>query len=114
MVGSFVFAGVALGVGTAIEFPLIAVGLYVLGMATGILIPSLTEYSLFDERDDAIHRRASGVTLALFGWLAAIVFPSMVALSTTSHFEWGPVTATLGITTAVVYLTYALLLGYFR
>ncbi|MDG5818970.1 DUF2178 domain-containing protein [Natronococcus sp. A-GB7] len=114
MVACFVFAGIALGVGTALEFPLVAVGLYVLGMAGGMMIPYTTNYTLFDERDDTIHQRASGVTLAVFGWLAAIVFPSLVALSTTPHFEWGPVTMTLSITTAVVYITYGLLLGYYR
>lgn len=111
---SFVFAGIALGLGTALEFPLLAVGVYVLGMAGGIVIPYVTDHTMFDERDDTIHQRASGVTLALFGWLAAIVFPSLVALSTTSYFEWGPVTTTLSITTAVVYITYALLIGYYR
>lgn len=104
----------ALGVGTTIEFPLVAVGLYVIGMTGGIILPYTTSYTLFDERDDTIHQRASGVTLTVFGWLAAIVFPSLVALSTTPHFEWGPVTTTLSITTAVVYLTYGLLLGYYR
>lgn len=114
MVACFVFAGIALGVGTALEFPLVAVGVYVLGMAGGMIIPYTTDYTLFDERNDTIHQRASGVTLAVFGWLAAIVFPSLVALSTTSYFEWGPVTTTLSITTAVVYITYGLLLGYYR
>lgn len=114
MTACFVSAGIALGVGTALEFPLVAVGLYVLGMAGGIVIPYRTDYTLFDERDDTIHQRASGVTLALFGWLAAIVFPSLVVLSTTSYFEWGPVTTTLSLTTAVVFITYALLISYFR
>ncbi|WP_336343235.1 DUF2178 domain-containing protein [Halalkalicoccus ordinarius] len=114
MTACFVSAGIALGIGTALEFPLVAVGLYVLGMAGGIVIPSITDYTLFDERDDTIHQRASGVTLAVFGWLAAIVFPSLVVLSTTSYFTWGPVTTTLSLTTAVVYITYALLISYFR
>lgn len=114
MTSCFVFAGIALGVGTALEFPLVAVGLYTLGMASGMIIPYTTNYTLFDERDTTIHQRASGVTLALFGWLSALVFPSLVALSTTPHFEWGPATTTLSITTAVVYLTYALFLGYYR
>lgn len=114
MTSCFVFAGIALGVGTVLEFQLIGVGLYILGMASGMMIPYTTEYTMFDERDDTIHQRASGATLALFGWLAAITFPSLVALSTTTYFEWGSVTATLSITTAVVYITYALLAGYYR
>ena len=114
MAACFLFAGIALGVGTALEVPLVAVGLYVLGMASGMGIPWLTDYTLFDERDDMIHQRASGVTLAVFGWLAAIVFPSLVVLSTTPYFEWGIVSTTLSITTVVVFGTYALLLGYYR
>ncbi|MCD2201341.1 DUF2178 domain-containing protein [Halobacterium sp. KA-4] len=114
MTSCFVFAGIALGVGTALEFPLVAVGLYILGMAGGMVIPYITDYTMFDERDTTIHQRASGTTLALFGWLSTLVFPSLVALSTTPHFEWGPATTTLSITTAIVYLTYALLLGYYR
>lgn len=114
MTSCFVFAGIALGAGTALEFPLVAVGLYILGMAGGMVIPYITDYTMFDERDTAIHQRASGTTLALFGWLSALVFPSLVALSTTPHFEWGPATTTLSITTAIVYLTYALFLGYYR
>lgn len=114
MAACFAFAGLALGVGAALDFPLVAVGLYILGMTGGLVIPRLTDYTMFDERDDAIHQRASGVTLAVFGWLAAVVFPSLVVLSTTPHFEWGPVTTTLSITTAVVYLTYGFLLAYYR
>lgn len=114
MIACFVFAGLALGVVTALEFPLVAVGLYVLGLASGSVIPYITDYTMFDERDDTVHQRASGATLAVFGWLAAIVFPSLVALSTTSYFKWESTTVTLSITTAVVYITYALLVGYHR
>lgn len=114
IIACFVFAGLALGVGTALGYPFVGVALYVLGMAGGVVIPYTTDYTMFDERDDAVHQRASGATLAVFGWLAAVVFPSLVVLSTTSYFEWGAVTATLSITTAVVYVTYALLVGYYR
>ncbi|WP_143095860.1 hypothetical protein [Natronobacterium haloterrestre] len=59
-------------------------------MAAGIVIPYLSDYTMFDEHDDAIRQQASGVTLAVFGWLAAIGFPSLGALSTTTYLEWGP------------------------
>lgn len=110
---SFVLAGLALGLGTALDQQLIGVGLYVVAMATGFAIPYLSEYTLFDERDDTIHRQASATTLTLFGWLAAIVFPSLVVLETTPHFSWGPASWTLAMTTAVVYLTFALLTLYY-
>lgn len=114
MTASFVIAGIGLGVGTALNVPIIAVAIYIIGMVVGIAVPSFTEYTLFDERDAAIHQRASGITLALFGWLAAIVFPSLVVLSATPHFEWGPVTTTLSFTTVAVYGTYAILSIYVR
>lgn len=114
MVACSVLAGVALGVGAALEYQLVGVGLYVVGLTAALAIPYTTEYTLFDERDDVIHRRASGATLALFGWLAALVFPSLVVLSTTSYFSWGTASATLGWTTAVVYATYGVALAYYR
>lgn len=114
MTACFVFAGLTLGVGSALEHQLVAVSIYILGMVGGMSVPYVADYTMFDERDDAIHQRASGATLAVFGWLSAITFPSLVALSTTPYFEWGAVTTTLSITTAIVYITYAILLGYYR
>ena len=108
------FAGIALGVGTAIQRPYIAVGLYALGIVGAVAVPYTTDYTLFDERDDTIHRRASGTTLAAFGWLSALVFPSLVVLSSTPTFAWGPASAAVAWTTAVVYGCYALLVGYYR
>ncbi|MFC4541218.1 DUF2178 domain-containing protein [Halosolutus amylolyticus] len=114
MLACCVFAGVALGVGSALQRPLVAVGLYAVGMIAAVAIPSATSYTLFDERDDTIHRRASGFTLTLFGWLAAIVFPSLVVLSSTRYFSWGTASVTLAWTTAAVYVTYGVAIGYYR
>lgn len=110
---SFALAGLALGLGAALDQQLVGVGAYAVGMVTGFAIPYLSEFTLFDERDDTIHRQASGTTLTLFGWLAAIVFPSLVVLETTPHFSWGPASWSLAITTAVVYLTFALVSVYY-
>ncbi|MFC7115720.1 DUF2178 domain-containing protein [Natronoarchaeum sp. GCM10025703] len=109
-----VFAGVSLGVGSALQRPFIAVGLYVVGMTAAVSIPYTTDHLLFDERDDTIHRRASGFTMAAFGWLSALVFPSLVVLSATDHFAWGPASVTVAWTTAIVYMTYGVALGYYR
>lgn len=114
MTGLFVFAGVALGLGSAFEYQLIGVGLYAVGMVGGFAVPVVTELTLFDERDRQIQQRASAFTLTVFGWLAAIVFPALVVLSTTPHFSWGPASITLSFTTTAVYLTWGLALLYYR
>lgn len=114
MLASGMFAGIALGLGAALDRPLYGVAFYVVGLTSATAIPYLTDHTLFDERDDAIHERASGLTLALFGWLAALIFPSLVLLSSTEYFSWGPASVTLAWTTAIVYITYGLALGYYR
>lgn len=70
MVAFGIVGGLALGLGAAIERPFVGVGVYVLAMTAAVAVPRFAEYTLFDERDDAIHRRASGITLALFGYYA--------------------------------------------
>jgi uncharacterized membrane protein len=114
MTGLFAFAGVALGLGSAFEYQLLGVGLYAASMVGGFAVPIVTGHTLFDERDRQIQQRASAFTLTVFGWLAAIVFPALVVLSTTSHFSWGPASVTLSFTTAAVYLTWGLALLYYR
>jgi hypothetical protein len=107
------FAAVALAAGTALEAQLVGVGLYAVGLVASVAVPAVSEYTLFDERDDAIHRRASGATLAVFGWLSALVFPSLVALSTTEYFAWGPASAAVGWMTAIVFAAYGVAVGYY-
>lgn len=107
-------AALSLAVGAAVERPLVGVGLYAVGMTAALALPYAVDVRLFDERDDLIHRRASGLTLALFGWLSALVYPSLVVLAGTEHFSWGPASAAVAWTTAVVYGVYLLALGYYR
>jgi uncharacterized membrane protein len=114
MVALFTFAGLALGLGSVFDYQLAGVGLYAAGMVGGFAVPLVTDFRLFDERDRQIQQRASAVTLALFGWLAAIVFPALVVLSTTPHFSWGPASVTLSFTTTAVYLTWGVALLYYR
>ncbi|WP_211694175.1 DUF2178 domain-containing protein [Natronomonas salina] len=107
-------AGLCLAVGAMIERPLLGVGLYAVGMAVAAALPYAVDVRLFDERDDRIHRRASGLTLALFGWLSALVYPSLVVPAGTEHFSWGPASAAVAWTTTVVYSVYLLAMGYYR
>lgn len=114
MVGFGLIAAFALAAGAALERPIVGVGLYVGGMTAAVALPYAVDVRLFDERDDRIHRQASGLTLALFGWLSALVYPSLVVLAGTEHFSWGPASAAVAWTTAVVYGVYLLALGYYR
>ena len=107
-------AGLALGLGAALGRPFVGVGIYVVSMSAAMVTPHVTEVTLFDERDDTIHRRASGITLTVFGWLAALVFPSLVVLAATTSFQWGPTSTTLAWTTVAVYVTYGLALLSYR
>lgn len=114
MVGFGLAAGLALAVGAALERPLLGVGLYAVGLTAAVSLPYATDVRLFDERDDRIHRRASGLTLALFGWLSAVAYPSLVVLSGTDHFSWGPASTAVAWTTVAVYGVYLLALCYYR
>jgi len=107
-------AGLCLAVGSSLERPLLGVGLYTVGMTAAAVLPYAVDVRLFDERDDRIHRRASGLTLALFGWLSALVYPSLVVLAGTDHFSWGPASVAVAWTTTLVYGVYLLAVGYHR
>lgn len=114
MVAFGLLAALALAVGAMLKRPLVGVGLYAAGMTAALAVPYVADARLFDERDDRLHERASGLTLALFGWLSALVYPSLVVLAGTEYFSWGPASTALAWTTAVVYGVYLLALGYYR
>jgi uncharacterized membrane protein len=113
-VGLTLLAALALAGGVVFERPFVGIGVYALGLGTVFVLPSVADVRLFDERDETIARNASATTLTLFGWLSAIVYPSLVALSATGGFSWGPASSAVAFGTAALYGTYALALGYHR
>lgn len=113
-VGLTLFAALALAGGVVLELPFVGIALYALGLLTVFSLPAVTDVRLFDERDDAIARKASATTLTLFGWLSAIVYPSLVALSATGQFSWGPASSAVAFATVAVYGVYGVALGYHR
>ncbi|MUV85273.1 DUF2178 domain-containing protein [Natronomonas sp. CBA1123] len=112
--GVTLLAALALAGGVVFEAPFVGIAVYALGLLTVFALPAVTDARLFDERDDEIARKAAGTTLTLFGWLSAIVYPSLVALSATGQFSWGPASTAVAFATAAVYAVYLLALGYHR
>ena len=113
-VGLSLLAAAALAGGTLLRRPFVGIGIYALALGSVFVLPVVSDDTMFDERDDRIMGRASAATLTLFGWLSAIVYPSLVALWATGDFEWGPGSTALAFATLAVYGTFGLALAYFR
>ncbi len=107
-------AAVALATGTVLRRPFVGIAVYALALGTVFLLPAVADARMFDERDDKIVGRASAATLTLFGWLSALVYPSLVALSATGDFAWGPASTAVAFTTLAVYATFGVALAYYR
>jgi len=102
-----VVAGLALGVLTAADRPLVGVGVYAAAMVGVVAVQSRAETTVFDERDEAIAKEAAQLTLTVFGWASAVVFPALTLAWGLGYFEWGPATSAVALSVAVLYLTYA-------
>ena len=113
-VGLSLLAAVALAGGTLLRRPFVGIGIYALALGSVFVVPVVSDTRMFDERDDRIMGRASAATLTLFGWLSALVYPSLVALSATGNFSWGPAPSAVAFTTLAVYATFGAAVAYFR
>ena len=112
--GLSLLAAAALAGGTLFRRPFVGIGIYALALGSVFVLPVVSDDTMFDERDDRIMGRASAATLTLFGWLSALVYPSLVALSATGNFSWGPATSAVAFTTLAVYGTFGVALAYVR
>ena len=113
-VGLSLMAAAALAGGTLLRRPFVGIGIYALALGSVFVLPVVSNGRMFDERDDRIVGRASAATLTLFGWLSALVYPSLVALSATGNFSWGPATSAVAYATLAVYATFGVALAYVR
>lgn len=113
-VGLSLLGAVALAGGTVLGRPFVGVGVYVVALGSVFVAPAVSDRRLSDERDQRIAARASAATLTLFGWLSALVYPSLVALSATGNFSWGPASTAVAFATLAVYGTFGLALAYYR
>lgn len=102
-----VVAGLALGVFTALDRPLVGAGVFAVAMVAVVGVQSRAETTVFDERDEAIAQEAAQITLTVFGWASAVVFPALTVAWGLGHFEWGPGTRAVALSVTALYLTYA-------
>lgn len=105
-----VVAGLALAAFTVLNRPLVGVGIYALAMVAVVAVQFRAETTVFDERDEAIAEEAAQLTLTVFGWASAVVFPALTVAWGLGRFEWGPGTRAIAFGVAALYLTYAGLL----
>lgn len=94
----------------AIGYPLAGVGTFVVGVAVAVSLRQTYGGPLFDERDREIHRTAADWTVAVFGWAAAVTFPTLVVLEALGRYEWSAWTTTIAGAVFAFYGLYALLL----
>ncbi|WP_169302466.1 DUF2178 domain-containing protein [Halorientalis salina] len=108
--GLSVVAGLGLAVFTALNRPLVGVGVYVVGVAGAVFAQSSAEMPVYDERDEAIAREAAQWTLTVFGWASAGVFPALTVAWGLDAFTWQPWSAAIALFVAILYLTYGAVL----
>lgn len=69
----FVFGGVALALALRfLDYPVLGEAVYWVGIVAGLAVWRGTSLSLFDERDRALERRASQLTLSLIAAVAVV------------------------------------------
>ncbi|MGB9986320.1 DUF2178 domain-containing protein [Salarchaeum japonicum] len=88
---------------------------YLLGCWVGgsiaVLAPKLSDAPLQDERDNALHNRASGLTMGLTMMVGLTVIPALYVLDESGHVEltgtvWGAIWAA-----SALFLLYGVSLG---
>lgn len=105
--GLWLLGAVALGGLTALDRPLVGVGLYTVMAIAAIVLWGRYSGTLFDERDASIHRQDSGYTLGIFAVVSVIVFPLLTALYGLGLFEWGTWTTASAFIAAGTFTVYA-------
>lgn len=105
--GLWLIGAVALGGLTALDQPLVGVGIYTIMALTAITLWARYPGTLFDERDAGIHRQASGYTIGVLAIVSAIVFPLLTALYGLGLFDWGAWTTASAFIAAGILAIYA-------
>jgi uncharacterized membrane protein len=104
--GLTLVSGLGLGVLTAVQRPLVGVAVYAVAMVGVFALHWRSDATLYDERDEAIAQEAASLTLTVFGWASAGVFPALTAAWGLGYFEWGPASAAVALFVAALYATY--------
>jgi len=77
-------------VAETLEYPLVAVTVYWGGLFGMLAVKFGTSVRLFDERDRALERRASNVTMYLVGGALIVAAPAVFVLEATGRYEAPP------------------------
>jgi uncharacterized membrane protein len=106
--GLIVLSGIGLAAFTAMNRPILGVGVFFLAFVGAVLVQAKAERSIFDERDKMISKDAAASTLTIFGWASFGVFPTLTAAWGLGIFEWGAWINGIAFFVTVLYLTYGL------
>jgi len=82
-------------VAEALEYPLVAVTIYWGGLLGMLAVKFGTSVRLFDERDRALERRASNVTIYLVAGALIVAAPAVFALEATGGYEAPPTVSSI-------------------
>lgn len=93
----------------AIGYPLLSVAGFVVFFGGAIGLAAGSSQRFWDERDQQVHERAAGYTVAMFGWLSAVAFPTIIGLEAIGHLEPPAWLAPISAAVIVFYLTYGLI-----
>lgn len=104
--GLGVGGGLALGVLVALERPLVGVALYALAMLASVGLQHRSDAVLYDERDRTHAQSAASLTLRLYGYASAVVFPALTLAWALGYFDWPLWSVALAFAVAALYLTY--------
>jgi len=108
-IGLWALGAALLGLATGFGRPLLGTGAYTASIILALGVQHKYPGTMFDERDTEIHNKASGHTLAIFGYLSAAIFPALTALNGLGHFKWSAWTSAVALITAAIYLVYGTL-----
>lgn len=110
MYGSVLLGTLGFIVASTIGYPIAGVGIYWIGILGFLAVWQGTSFSLFDERERALERRASVITLTLSGLVMIAAGPAEVVLSEVGLYSAPPVfegaLLTISVQAVVFGLTY--------
>ena len=92
--GVFAVAIVGLLAGLAFGYQLAGATIYLVGVWLGVgltfLLPKLSDVTFYDERDEDLHRRASGLTMSVLFIVALGVVPAVYVLDAAGYVTITP------------------------
>lgn len=113
-VGLWGFGGFILGVSVPLNTGLLGVIIFAICALSAMFIVHNTSDVVYDERDQQLHQQASGLTLTIFGYASATIFPSLTALHASGVYDWPVWMTPIALLIAVLYVSYASITAYLQ